>query len=79
MKEQVKSYIIETFMFGEGSLEDDEPLFESGIIDSLGFIKLLSFIEKTFGVSIAMEEVAMENFSSINAIVDTIDEKIRNL
>ena len=28
MKEQIKKYIIDTFMYGEGSVEDDEQLFE---------------------------------------------------
>ena len=76
MEEQIKSFIFETFMFSEGNLENNEPLFESGIIDSLGFIKLLAFIEKTFGVSIAMSEVTMEKFSTINDIVKIIKEKL---
>jgi D-alanine--poly(phosphoribitol) ligase subunit 2 len=76
MKEQIKKYILETFMYGEGQLEDDDQLFESGIIDSMGFIKLLSHIEETFKVSISMDEVSMENFSTVNDIIGVINEKL---
>lgn len=76
MKEQIKNYIIETFMYGEGALKDDESLFELGVIDSLGFIKLLSFIEKTFNVPVDMSEVTMEKFGTLNDIEATINSKL---
>lgn len=76
MKEQLKKYIIDTFMYGEGELEDDEQLFESGIIDSMGFIKLLTFIDNTFNVPIDMGEVTMDKFSTVNDIADIINEKL---
>jgi len=77
MKNQIKSFIIDTFMFGEGSLGDEEPLFDTGIIDSIGFIKLLAFIEKNFGASIDMSEVVMEKFNTLNNIAETVKSKIK--
>jgi D-alanine--poly(phosphoribitol) ligase subunit 2 len=76
MEEQIKKFIIDTFMYGEGSLKNDEPLFESGIIDSMGFIKLLSFIEKTFNVPVDMSEVTMDKFGTVNDIVAVINSKL---
>ncbi len=76
MKEKIKNFIIENFLFGERGLEDDEFLFESGIIDSLGLIKLLAFIDETFKVSIEMSEIDIENFKTLNDIVDTIKSKM---
>ena len=54
MQEEIRAFIINTFMFGKGDLKDDERLFESGIIDSIGFIKLLSFLEKTFNAPFSL-------------------------
>lgn len=76
MKDQIKKFIIDTFMYGEGNLKDDEPLFESGIIDSMGFIKLLTFIEKTFNVPVDMSEVTMDKFGTVNDIVQVINSKL---
>lgn len=75
MKDKIKDFIISTFMYGEGSLKDDELLFDSGIIDSLGLIKLLSFIEKEFDIQVDMSDITMDNFASVNNIAATINEK----
>ncbi len=79
MKEQLKKFIVGNFMYGEGNIADDEDLFESGVIDSLGFIKLLSFIEKTFNVPIDMSEVAMDEFGTVNDIADMINKKLKKI
>lgn len=76
MEEQIKKFIIDTFMYGEGSLKNDEPLFEAGIIDSMGFIKLLSYIEKTFNIPVEMSEVTMDKFGTVNDIVKVIKSKL---
>ncbi len=76
MKAQLKKFIIDTFMFGEGTIENNEPLFESGIIDSLGFIKLLAFINEQLDVSMDMSEVTMDKFQTINDMVKTLENRM---
>ena len=51
-----------------------DDLIESGVIDSLGVLKLLAFLETRFPIHIADEELVPENFKSIEAI----DSFIRN-
>ncbi len=75
MKEQVRRFVVDTFLYGEGTVQDDQALFDSGIIDSLGFVKLLAFIESTFQVSLDMSEVDMASFNTLDDIVKTIQEK----
>jgi len=76
VKEKIKNFIVENFLFGERGLEDDEPLFESGIIDSLGLIKLLAFIDETFNISMNMSEINIEDFNTLNDILKTIQSKM---
>ena len=76
MKEKIKNFIIENFLFSERGLKDDEPLFESGIIDSLGLIKLIAFIEEKFNVSIDMSEIMIENFKTVNDIMETMKSRM---
>lgn len=47
------------------SYADDASFLEEGIIDSLGIIDLVTFVETTFGVSVADEELVPENFDSV--------------
>jgi len=72
----LKKFITETFMFGQGELNYDTPLFETGIVDSMGFIKLLAFLEKNCGVALDMSEITMENFRTINEIYAKIGSKL---
>jgi len=75
VKEKIKNFIVQNFLFGERALKDDEPLFESGIIDSLGLIKLIAFIEENFNVSIDMSEIMIENFNTLNDILETLNSR----
>ncbi|MCF7907333.1 MAG: acyl carrier protein [Candidatus Omnitrophica bacterium] len=76
MKDKIRNFIISNFMFDEGSLGDDDLLFETGIIDSMGFIKLLAFIDKTFNLSMDMSEISIDNFNTLNNIVKSLERKI---
>ena len=56
-----------------GPIAADESLMERGVLDSLGLMNLITFIEEKTGVRIGDDEVMLENFETINAIVATID------
>jgi acyl carrier protein len=45
----------------------DFPIVDAGLVDSLGLFKLISFIEEKFSVTIAPEDILIENFATINA------------
>lgn len=49
-------------------LGEDEDLLSSGILDSLGILQIVAFIEKTFSIRIPDEDVVFDNFQSVNAM-----------
>ena len=51
-----------------GNIKEDEDLLSSGLIDSLGILKLVSFMEEEFAMEIPSEDVVYENFHSIESI-----------
>jgi len=57
-------------------LDSSDNLIENGIIDSLGIMKLLMFLENTYSLKISDDELTMENFQSHNAILSLINRKI---
>lgn len=71
---KVKTYIIKEINRKKGNEDvgNNLNLIESGIIDSLGLIRLIEYLEDTFSVKIPDEEVLAENFESISAIVELI-------
>ena len=52
-----------------------DDLIESGVIDSLGILKLLEFLESKFSINISDEELIPENFHSIESIESFISRK----
>ena len=57
------------------ALSDDHPLLESGIIDSMGVLDLVSFIESEFQITVVDEELIQEHFGSIGQIAAFIAHK----
>jgi acyl carrier protein len=49
------------------NLNDDDNLFESGIVNSLFAVQLATFLEKTFAIEIGMDDLDIGNFKSLNA------------
>lgn len=48
-------------------LSDDDNLFESGIVNSLFAVELMTFLEKTFAVEVTPDDLDISNFQSIEA------------
>jgi acyl carrier protein len=74
----IKDYISRQFLFDKPAviLTDDVPLIEQGIIDSLGIFLLVSFLEQQFAVKIHPEDVVLENFETIEAIVRLVEARM---
>jgi acyl carrier protein len=53
-------------------LADDTSLLETGILDSLGLLKLVVFLEERFGIAMGDTDLLPENFASVNAICDYV-------
>ncbi len=54
---------------------DDDSLVESGIIDSLGIMKLVQFIESEFSIVIEDAELTPDNFDTVADIVKLLESK----
>ena len=57
------------------SLARDESLIEAGLIDSIGVLELVSFIETKFAVPVADAEMVPENLDSIATIAAYVSWK----
>ena len=58
-----------------GDLSSSYDLIESEILDSLGIMKLILFLENNYAVKISDEDLTLENFSSIVSINSLIEKK----
>ncbi len=69
----LKEYIREELMNGSSNeLDDSENLLAAGIIDSLGILRLVSFVEEKFGIEVPDEDVTIDNFQSVQSMSDYV-------
>jgi acyl carrier protein len=75
--EQVRTFVIENFLFGDGtSLTDDTPFLQSGIINSTGILELIVFLEKTYGIKVEDAELLPENLDSLRNVAAFLERKV---
>ncbi|MEM7309424.1 MAG: acyl carrier protein [Planctomycetota bacterium] len=77
IKDAIRSHILTEVLPGESAsnLPDDMPLRTSGVLDSMATLKLVSFVEDTFGITVEAHEAGVENFDRIDDMASFIQGK----
>ena len=75
---QIRDFIAKNLLYsGEGfTYTDDASLLQEGIIDSLGVVELVEFVQSTFGVKVEQQEVVPANFDSVVKLAAFIHGKL---
>ncbi len=76
IKEKIVKIIGESSGYEEGEISKVSNLISDEIIDSLGMIELISLLEKEFNVIFSEDDLVLENFETLNKIIDLIELKI---
>lgn len=76
-KDQIREFVKEAAQRkGVTDVTDTLSLVQSGVIDSLGIFRLVSFLEENCKVRIADEEIVGENFETIDDIERFVTTKL---
>lgn len=77
LRDHVRGYIVENFLFGDGDVltGDSVSLLDEGIIDSVGVMELVAFLEQEHGLSIDDDELIPENLDSVDNLVAFVTRK----
>lgn len=78
IKAQVKQFVLDNFLMGasQEELRDDDSFMTRHIIDSTGFIELISFLEEKFGITVEAEEMVPDNLDSLNHVGRYVQGKL---
>ena len=75
-KHAIREFIIDNFLFGDDAgIEDNNSFLDNGIIDSTGILELVNFLEETYGIIVADEELIPDNLDSIENIAKFLKKK----
>jgi acyl carrier protein len=75
---ETRAYITENFLYARPGyvVADDEHLLEKGVLDSMGMVELITFLQDHFGVDAADDEVTEENFATLRRIAAFVAGKL---
>jgi acyl carrier protein len=77
IEERIRTFILEHLYFSEGTaLSDDVSFLAEGIIDSMGALELVTFVESEFGIRVDMSEVVVKDFDSIAKLASFVRRKL---
>ena len=74
----VRAFIAENYLFKatSESLSDTDSFLALGIINSMGVLELINFIESTYGIRIDDDEVVPDNLDSVRRVTDYVRRKL---
>ena len=77
LNERIRTFLLGKFPLArKRGVTFQDNLLESGILDSLGILDLVAFVEQNFGIILSDDELVPENFQSIERLSAFVQSKI---
>jgi len=78
--EQVREFLRDNLLYMRPDylLEDHTRLLEERVIDSMGVMELITFIERTFGIRVPDKEITEANLGSVASISTYVRGKLES-
>lgn len=77
IEQAVRDHVVANYAVGSGSaaVGPDDDLLLSGLVDSMGVMEIIAFMEEAFGITVDDEDIVPENFRSLKAMADYVATK----
>jgi acyl carrier protein len=74
VREKVRVFLVENFLYMRPKfvLADDDSLLRKGVLDSLGVMEVIGFVEQAWGVSVPQDDITEEHFGTVNGITSYV-------
>ena len=76
-RDTLRKFILEDYLFtdDQDALQDDTSFLDEGILDSMGILEIIVFLEEEFGVAVANDEMIPANLDSVANLLAFIERK----
>ena len=78
IRQKVQQYVLQESFAEKNKIHDDSLIFKEGFFDSMGFVRLITYIEDEFKIKTVDADLIEANFESINAITDFVSLKTKD-
>ena len=80
VEQELRTYLVEQFDIEfDDDVDDDSDLFQLGLLDSFGYIKMIRHLETTHSVKFTQEEILSDIMPSLNGILSMVSKKLSSL
>jgi len=76
-KQLLTDYISQELLGGHEGLEENDNLLASGMLDSLGMLRLMGYIQEELGVQVPPEDFTIDNFRTVRAMSEYLNGRIK--
>ena len=75
---RIREFVLQKFPLArKRKVENDNNLLETGVIDSLGVLELVEFLQQEFSVAVADEDLTPENFQNIECMARFVEHNLK--
>lgn len=76
---EIQEFVMNHFPLArQRALHDDDLLLENNVVDSMGILDLVLFVEEKFGIRVETEELLPANFQSIASLSNFVSSKLNH-
>lgn len=76
IEKKLKNFVLAEFaeQIEQKSIDVNDDLLSMGIVDSMGVLQIVNFIEEHFGIKVEDEEITIDNFRTISAVARFVSD-----
>jgi len=77
VRQKLRHFILENYLFtdDESALQDDTSFLDGGILDSMGILELIEYLDESLGIKVEGDELVPDNLDSIDSLIKFISAK----
>ena len=77
IEHKIREFIVKNLYYAEDNpIADEDSFLETGVVDSMGVMELVAFIQSEFGVEVAQKEIVVENFDSVRKLANFVRRRL---
>ena len=78
IEQELRQFVVDNFLFGEGESQfsNEDSFLEKGLVDSMGILTLVNFVQEKYTIAVADEELVPENWDSVRRIATFVQGKL---